>query len=84
MQVLGLAQHNFDFSNFGSEQITAHLVRSWRERASIRDHLQLRVPQLKREASKGAELVAAMRRGEEIDAAIARLSNPVESIQAAL
>ncbi len=74
MQTVGLKDFNLGFDNFNEESIYQHLMRTWNERHNIRKTLEQRIPILKQEAMKGAEIVAAMDRGETVESAISQLA----------
>ncbi|MCX7818937.1 MAG: polysaccharide pyruvyl transferase family protein [Kiritimatiellae bacterium] len=70
---IGLRERSLDFAEFGAESVAAHLELAWRDRAAIRARLCEVVPQLQRRSRIAARLVAAVDRGEDLDAAIAQL-----------
>ncbi len=72
-QRIGLRERSLGFESFSADALTAHILAAWRDRAAVRAHLGRVMPALEREARVPAELVAAMDRGEDLDAAIARL-----------
>ncbi|MBP7274846.1 MAG: polysaccharide pyruvyl transferase family protein [Kiritimatiellae bacterium] len=57
------------FENFSEDQLYRHLMRGWERRAEIRAHLDRVIPVLQQRALQGAELVAALHRGEDSDRA---------------
>ncbi len=71
---LGLGEYSLSFEHFSEDGLTAHLLKGWENRAAIRARLEERIPKLQHEARKPAELVAAMRRGEEMTAAFDRVA----------
>ncbi|MBX7138489.1 MAG: polysaccharide pyruvyl transferase family protein [Oligoflexia bacterium] len=70
-ETMGLDQFNMNFEDFSEEAVYQHLIKSWNARAQIRKHLEQRIPVLKAEAFKAAELVATLHRGENIEQAVA-------------
>ena len=70
---LGLGKHCLDFDQFTADHLARQVLRGWSEREGTRAVLRDRIPELQREARKPAELVAALRRGEDLDAAFARV-----------
>ena len=70
---LGLSEYCMTFDDFSVDSVTAHLRRGWEQRETIRSHLKAVLPGLKARTYKAAELVAAMRLGEEMDAAFTRI-----------
>jgi polysaccharide pyruvyl transferase WcaK-like protein len=67
---LGLGDYVLSFDDFTEEKLAAHILRGWNERARIRAALEQRIPPLARLAARSADLIAAMDRGEDLDAAI--------------
>lgn len=70
---LGLGDCSLAFDGFTVDGVTHHLLRGWERRSDIRTRLEKRIPALQAEARKPARLVAAMRRGEDMDSAFAAL-----------
>ena len=71
---LGLPEYSLPFEAFSEEGLTAHIRKAWEERGQIGDRLKVRIPELQREARKAARLVAAMRRGEDMEEAFGRIA----------
>ena len=71
---LGLPECSLRFDDFSADGVRAHLRKGWADRARIRTVLERCVPVLQGDARKAADLVAAVRRGEEIDAAFRRVA----------
>jgi polysaccharide pyruvyl transferase WcaK-like protein len=71
---LGLGDCSLSFEAFTPDDVAQHLLMGWGRRRELRAHLERRIPALQREASKPALLVAAMRRGEDMDQAFARVA----------
>lgn len=74
MKSLGLNDYSLGFEDFSVDSIRDHLKKGWSNRHAIKQQLEARIPGMQREASKAAELVACMRRGEDISRALHRLS----------
>ncbi len=55
------------------DSLAAYILKGWRERDAIRKRLRTSMPRLQKEAGKAAELVAALHRGDDLDAAFGRL-----------
>lgn len=72
-QRVGLRGRSLDFEDFSVDALAGHIVGAWRDRAEIRAHLERVLPDLERQSRVPAELIAALDRGEDLDAAIARL-----------
>ena len=73
---IGLREHSLGFEDFSVDALVAHVLKAWRGRAGLRAHLARTIPALQAEARKPAELVAAIDRNEDLDAAVARLQSP--------
>jgi polysaccharide pyruvyl transferase WcaK-like protein len=71
---LGLAEYSMSFADFSEDALVEHIRRGWQERGPLRERLNERIPIQQARAKKAAELVAAIHRGEDIDAAFARLT----------
>ncbi len=71
---IGLPERSLDFEQFDLDAIAAHLQNAWRDRAAIRAQLATVMPDLRRRSRIAAALVATLDRGEDLDAAIARLT----------
>lgn len=67
---LGLGDGVLSFDDFTEEKLADHILRGWNERARIRATLEQRIPSLARLAARSADLVAALDRGEDLDAAL--------------
>lgn len=74
-ETLGLSEYSLDFADFSEEALTRHLLNGWEHRADIRRRLGKRIPELKREAWKAADLVGALNRDEDIGRTVAALRN---------
>jgi polysaccharide pyruvyl transferase WcaK-like protein len=72
---LGLREYSMSFADFSEDALVGHIRSGWEKRAELKAHLTTRIPQLQQKAYKAAELVAAIHRGEDIDAAFTRLSD---------
>ena len=72
---LDLADCCIRFDRFNETDFVDHLRFGWRERQRLRDRLVARIPELQFEARKAAHLVAALRAGEDINEAFARISS---------
>lgn len=70
---LGLSEHCMTFDDFSVASVSEHLRRGWEQRDAIREQLKTVLPGLKERTHKAAELVAAMRQGEDMDAAFTRI-----------
>lgn len=73
---LGMPERCLGFEDFSEENVCRHLLAGWEKRSAIRSHLVQFIPPLQRKARQPAELVAALDRGEDLDAAIARIKRP--------
>jgi polysaccharide pyruvyl transferase WcaK-like protein len=71
---LGLADCCLSFQDFDVDALAEHVARGWRRKAELRSHLETAIPQLIRRANRAAELVAALHRGEDLDAVFSRLA----------
>ena len=71
---LGLGDCSLSFEDFTPEGVARHLSAGWGRRADIRAQLEQRIPDLQRDARKPALLVAALRQGEDMDQAFARVA----------
>jgi hypothetical protein len=71
---LGLSERCLGFDRFSGQEIYAHLIQGWQDRAAIRAQLETRIPEMKKEAFKAAEFVAAIHWGEDLDATYRRLA----------
>lgn len=72
-RTLGLEKHSLGFDAFSEESLSCHILEGWAAREAIRKRLEERIPVLQREARKAADLVACLRRGEDLDAAFGRV-----------
>jgi polysaccharide pyruvyl transferase WcaK-like protein len=70
MKSLGLTDYSMGFENFSTENLVSHIQKSWENRASIRAELDSRIPRMKNEALRAAELVATMYRNESVEKVI--------------
>jgi polysaccharide pyruvyl transferase WcaK-like protein len=73
LKSLGLENYSMSFEHFSAEAIAHHISSGWENRKGIRAILEQRIPVMKREADKAAEIVAAIRRGEDVSRVIERL-----------
>lgn len=73
---LGLTPWSLSFKDFTEETVANHLLKGWEQRRELRRQLELRIPERRREAFKAADLVAALHRGEDLDAALRALRRP--------
>lgn len=73
-RTIDLEDRIITFKDFSEESFAAFLVKGWEEQAQIRATLEKKVPGNKRQALRAAELVAALDRGESVEAAIRRIS----------
>jgi polysaccharide pyruvyl transferase WcaK-like protein len=71
MKSLGLTDYSLGFENFSAENLSQHLQKAWENRGIIRSELDSRIPRMKSESLRAAELVATLHRGESIEARIA-------------
>ena len=67
---LELPERTLSFDDFNPDQLCAHLVRGWQDRADLRSTLTRRIPQLQAKAAGSADLVAALDRGPDVFAAL--------------
>ncbi|HMO19013.1 MAG TPA: polysaccharide pyruvyl transferase family protein [Oligoflexia bacterium] len=67
MKSLGLTDYSLGFENFSTEDISRHLLKAWEDRSKIRKTLEGKIPQMKKEADRAGELVAALYRGESVE-----------------
>lgn len=72
-RTLGLEKHSMSFDAFSADSLERHILEGWAARAAIRKRLEQRIPQLQRDARRAADLVASLRRGEDIDVAFRRI-----------
>jgi len=63
------------FENFSAENIASHITKSWEDRLKIRKELDSRIPRMKKEADRAAELTAALYRGESVEKIINKYKN---------
>jgi polysaccharide pyruvyl transferase WcaK-like protein len=77
-RVLGLPALNMSFHDFGEEALTNHFASAWNRRSEIRAHLEHRVPELRAEAARAAQIVGALHRGSSIDQAFALGAGPLK------
>jgi len=70
---IGLRDRSLGFEAFDPAAIADHVLRAWTDRSALRNHLARVMPGLQRDAHRPAALVAALNRGEDLDAAIAAL-----------
>lgn len=73
---IGLRELSLDFADFSADALARHMLDGWRDRATLRAHLHRVMPALQAEAHRPAELIAAMDRGDDLDAAIRGFSTP--------
>jgi polysaccharide pyruvyl transferase WcaK-like protein len=73
---IGLRERSLGFEDFSVDAVTAHVTKAWNDRAALRAHLARVMPDLRSDAHTPAALVAALDRGEDLDAAFARLAGP--------
>jgi polysaccharide pyruvyl transferase WcaK-like protein len=83
MKSLGLSDYALGFENFSAENVAAHLLKAWNDRGLIKRRLEEKIPGMKREADKAAELVAVMHRGEDVSRALERLKSTSGDIRLA-
>lgn len=70
---LGLPEQSMDFSDFSQDAIVDKVAAAWSQRDALRAHLEGTIGDLKAQARKPAQLIAAMHRGETLEAAFSRL-----------
>lgn len=70
MKSLGLTDYSMGFENFSTEALVSHIQKSWENRGAIRAELDARIPRMKSESLRAAELTAALYRGESPEALI--------------
>jgi polysaccharide pyruvyl transferase WcaK-like protein len=68
---LGLSERMMEFKDFSHQSLLDLILRGWADRKAIKETLSQRIPFLKQEAHKAGELVAAMRREDDLDQVIA-------------
>jgi polysaccharide pyruvyl transferase WcaK-like protein len=73
MEDLGIAEGCLEFDRFSEEEIYVHVMNGWEKRAALRSQLEKRIPAMKNEALKAADLVAAIHRGEDIHSAFGQV-----------
>lgn len=71
---LGLSDYRMGFESFSADSLVAHLKKGWADRAAVRRHLGERIPLLQKKARKPAELVAAIHRGDDLDATFKKVA----------
>jgi polysaccharide pyruvyl transferase WcaK-like protein len=64
---LDLKSFSMSFDDFNQERIYSHLMHGWESRTTIRKALTSRIPRLKSEAKRAAEIVAALDAGKDLD-----------------
>jgi polysaccharide pyruvyl transferase WcaK-like protein len=69
---LGMPERNIRFDRFTVEDLRRHLLQGWADRNEIRRQLEVRIPPLQQDACKAANVVASIRRGEDMDEAFSR------------
>lgn len=77
-RVLGLPALNMSFHDFGEEALTNHFASAWNRRSEIRAHLEHRVPELRAEAARAAQIVGALHRGSSVDEAFSLGAGPLK------
>ncbi len=75
---LGLREFSMGFEDFSEHSVAQHILRGWARKADLRAHLQNRIPRLKTKALAAARVVAALDRGDDIDA-LFQNANPSDS-----
>lgn len=63
-----------DFKGLTEQSLYEHMLMGWNKRDAIRSHLRAHIPGMQKKAYKAAELVAAIDREENMDAAFARIA----------
>ncbi|MBN1269126.1 MAG: polysaccharide pyruvyl transferase family protein [Kiritimatiellae bacterium] len=71
---LGLSEWSLSFKDFSEDALVRHIRAGWEKRHELREHLGRRIPIQQRKADRAAELIAAIHRGEDIDAAFRRVA----------
>ena len=74
-KTLGLDEYVLTFDRFSAASVAEHILKGWAERPRIAALLKQFIPPSKKRALKASELVLAIARGEDLDAAVARLKN---------
>lgn len=77
-RVLGLSPLNMSFNDFSEQALYHHFSNAWERRAEIRAHLEQRIPELRAEAARAAQIVGALHRGSSVDEAFAIGSAPLK------
>ena len=72
-KLLGLPEACMSFDDFSEDSLYQSMLKSWETRAAAKAKIEERMPGLKQEALKPAHLIAAMRRGEDIDSLITEM-----------
>lgn len=72
---LGLESFSMSFDDFSEDGLVRHMLSGWEKRTAIRSTLEERIPQLKSDADKAGQVVAAVARGETIESALSRLAS---------
>lgn len=70
-KTLGLPDYTIDFDPFNADVLHDIMMKGWQDRKAIRAQLDTRIPALKERAKIAPRLVAAMDRGEPLDAIVA-------------
>jgi hypothetical protein len=70
-----LDEYVLTFDRFSAASLAEHILKGWAERPRISALLKQFIPPSKKRALKASELVLAIARGEDLDAAVARLKN---------
>jgi polysaccharide pyruvyl transferase WcaK-like protein len=72
LKTLGLEACGISFDDFNESALVQHLLKGWERRREIRSQLERVIPVQRGRAKKAATIVAALSRGERIEAALAR------------
>lgn len=83
MRSLGLEDYSLGFNRFSTDSVADYVLRGWNDRAKIRQQLDNLIPEMQRQAAGAAEIVAGMRRGEDVATVIRRLKEPAPESLAA-
>lgn len=68
-KTLELERWMMSFADFSEQTLASLILEGWDKKSEIKDTLNRRIPVLQSHAFKAAELVAAMRNGEQLDTA---------------
>lgn len=75
---LGIREFSLGFEDFTERNIAEHILRGWARRDFLRSHLKTQIPRLQARALAAASVVAAIDRGEDLDAWFRNATNAAE------